>query len=322
MTEQPTNPKKRAPDSQAQDLDLQDLKDEKELRIEALEKEMKKQKEIIEFLMQQIQTLQETVKMTKQQKMNQVPLKEQKKSYKEASIPSSAPVQPSQSLKVEEWEKVEGKQKKHQPSKPKVVPISKPVKQPSTLKAFLDRSPSKEEILKALLKTPKKPEERSSNIISIFVRIPMKVKAMQDPILAWKQFLKAKECDLPLSISLINPCTAELFYEESSLHQVLPVLKAENYLLDQSANHLIYKISEKDLIRRADAYLRGYFRPLRLAALVGFNLESQKKVLLLAKERLEKKFVDKFSRQQWRYHVQKDMDHIVEVESAQMSEDS
>jgi hypothetical protein len=273
--------------------------------------------EKVSLLTKTVESLQkELVELKNVKQTTKVP--ETSKSFKDVlktSIKANTPVPTT--MTEEEWTEVKSKPKVESTAKSAQIPKTSASRPPTkSLKSFLDRSPSKEEILKALVRSPKKPEERHSNVISIFAKVPLTLKAIQEPILAWKQILKEKVGDLPLSISLVNPCTAELFYEENSLHRVLPILKAENYLMDQT-NHMI---SEKDMNRRTDAYLRGYFRPLRLAALVGFNPECQKKLLLMAKERLEKRFEDKFSRQQWRHHIQKDMEHVLEVESAQMSE--
>jgi hypothetical protein len=220
-------------------------------------------------------------------------------------------VQVPTTLEEEEYKEVKKKSK----STAKSVQVPKASSQPTkTLKSFLEKAPPDEEVLKTLLRTPKIPEERSSNIISIYLKVPFSNKVMQEPILAWKEFLKRTVGELPLSISIINPWTAELFYEENSLHKVVPILKAKNYLILENS------VKEKDLVRRTEAYLRGYFRPLRRAALNGLNWELQKKLLTMAKDRLEKRFDNKFSRQQWRHHIQIDMESVLEAESAQMSD--
>jgi hypothetical protein len=237
---------------------------------------------------------------------------EKPKSFKDAAkaaVKLDLPPVPA-SMIEEKWTEVKSKVKVQSIVKPTQVQSS----MKSSLKTFLDASPSKEEVLKTLLKSPKKPEERESNIISIFAKAPLTSKGMLEPILSWKQILSHTTGELPLSISIVSPNMVELFYEEKSLHKVIPILKANGHLMERTSAMM----TEKDIVRRTEAYLRGYFLPLRRAALIGFNPELQKKVLSIAKEKVEKKFVDKFTRQQWRHQIQKDMDHIMQVESAQM----
>jgi hypothetical protein len=67
----------------------------------------------------------------------------------------------------------------------------------------------------------------------------------------------------------------------------------------------ITALSEKDLNRRRDCYLRGYFLPLRRSALMGFSPTHQEKLLDLAEEKC-KTFTDKVARRQWLHHIEKD----------------
>jgi hypothetical protein len=172
----------------------------------------------------------------------------------------------------------------------------------------LDRVSSKEETLKVLLRVVKPPEERSAEIVILHAKLPLTKKAQSQPMLAWKQALKTLTGHLPLSISLINPCKAELFYDAKQAPEVSQALKEQNYLIEEHP-----ELTERDLGRRKLAYLDGYFLPLRRAALAGFSLEMQKKVLSLSSECLKTKFPDKLTQQQWKHQIAKDLAWIEPV---------
>jgi hypothetical protein len=172
----------------------------------------------------------------------------------------------------------------------------------------LDRVSSKEDTLKVLLRVAKPPEERSSEIVILLAKLPLTKKAQSQPMLAWKQALKTLTGHLPLSISLINPCKAELFYDSKQASEVSQALKELDYLIEEHP-----ELTDRDLGRRTRAYLDGYFLPLRRAALTGFSLELQKKVLGHSSECLRTKFPDKLTQQQWKHQIAKDLAWIEPV---------
>jgi len=211
--------------------------------------------------------------------------------------PNPGPNRPS--VILEDWEEVKKKPKPMKDSKPK------PAQSPNTLRASLQHASSKEETLKLLLRDPKPMEERCSEIVMITSKLPLTKKAQLQPMLAWKQALKSLTNQLPLTISLINPCKAELFYDSRQAPTVIAILREKNYLVEDPP-----ELTDRDLGRRKLAYLDGYFLPLRRAALLGFNPEMQRKVLNLAQESLHKKFKDKPTLHQWKHQISKDLDWI------------
>jgi hypothetical protein len=188
------------------------------------------------------------------------------------------------------------------------IGTSKPVQPPKTLRTCLDRASSKEETLKLLLRVAKPLEERASSIEILTAKLPLTKKAQMQPMLAWKQTLKTLTGQLPLTISLINPCKAELYYDAKWVPEVVATLKELNYLIEDPP-----VLTDRDLGRRKLAYLDGYFLPLRRAALAGFSQEMQQKVLSLSEEYLNKKFKDKLTLQQWKHQIGKDRDWIEPV---------
>lgn len=210
------------------------------------------------------------------------------------------------SVIVEEWSEV----KKKSQTK---APIKKTTQPSQTLRSRLDRVSSKEEALKMLLKGTKPPEELTSEIVILRAKLPLTKAAQSQPMLAWRQVLKNLTGHLPLSISLINPCQAELFYDAKQASKVSDALKELDYLKEA-----LSQFNEQDLERRKLAYLNGYFLPLRRAALTGFNVDSQKKILSLASECLTKKFKDKLTQQQWKHQISKDLAWIEQAEKMEV----
>jgi hypothetical protein len=64
-------------------------------------------------------------------------------------------------------------------------------------------------------------------------------------------------------------------------------------------------VLERDLERRKQVYLRGYFLPLRRAALAGFSPDLQLKLLEMAWTSLAK-MPDPQVRRQWQFQIKKD----------------
>jgi len=152
-----------------------------------------------------------------------------------------------------------------------------------------------------LLRVPKPPEERSPGVVILSAKLPLTRKAQVHPVLAWKHALKVLTGQLPLTISLISPFRAELFFDSDKAPGVKEVLREKGYLIEEPPT-----LAEKDLVRRKEAYLNGFFLPLRRAALEGFDPSQQLKLLDLASVSLEKRFKDKLTVQQWKHQIAKD----------------
>jgi len=74
------------------------------------------------------------------------------------------------------------------------------------------------------------------------------------------------------------------------------------------------ELNEKDLARRARAYLNGYFRPLRRAALHGFNFPQKEAVLAAAEKMIPERFKGSSEHQKlWRRNIQFDLAQLKEM---------
>jgi hypothetical protein len=131
---------------------------------------------------------------------------------------------------------------------------------------------------------------------------------------AWKESIKCLSDSKPLLISVLNPVTAEIYMEAEKAANLRESLDHKGYLLKDSS-----PLQEKDLVRRKSDYLHGYFLPLRRAALRGFDLEQQMKLLQLAEADLSRKVSDPILRKRWKYQIAKDRDWIRD-QSPQMAE--
>jgi hypothetical protein len=162
---------------------------------------------------------------------------------------------------------------------------------------------NKEEKLKVLLRSPRPPEKQTSEVVIVTARLPLSMKAQAHPMVAWKQVLKELCGHRPLQISLINPCKGEIFLDSETVLAVKETLSKEGYLTDN------LELVEKDLERRKQVYLNGYFLPLRREALRGFTPENQLKLLDLATADLPK-IADPLKRKQWKFQIAKDRSWI------------
>jgi hypothetical protein len=134
-------------------------------------------------------------------------------------------------------------------------------------------------------------------ISSVMVSLPFTMKARQQPMLAWKASMKALTGHPPLAISLFNPGKAEVFYDTALILSVRESLSA--YLLNEAG------VQERDLQRRKTMYFKGFFLPLRRAALQGFSVEAQHQLLDLAEKDLPR-IPETDKRKQWKFHIFKD----------------
>jgi hypothetical protein len=169
---------------------------------------------------------------------------------------------------------------------------------------------SKEDKLKLLLKKPIPPEERSSEVGSVMVKLPLSTKAQRNPITAWKTAISELTGHPPVTISLVNPCKAEVFFDVKVLESVSSSLLSEGF--SSPADPL----TDKDLARRKASYLQGYFLPLRRAMLQGFSHAQQLKLLDLAETSCQTVFTDPVERKKWKRHCQRDREWVRQQEDA------
>ena len=117
----------------------------------------------------------------------------------------------------------------------------------------------------------KPPLKRIIEVTSLAVKIPLRVKARATLPIAQKAcelaFQAATGCT-PLLISQHHPGTAEIFIASDQMSKATQALEA---VTPTGWSILAKATSERDMTRRGHAYLRGYFLPLRLEALEGFN---------------------------------------------------
>jgi regulator of replication initiation timing len=130
--------------------------------------------------------------------------------------------------------------------------------------------------IKMILKQPLPEEKIIDKISSIILNTNFSTKARTSPTLAWKILIKSWTDHYPLMISIINPNTAEIFYN-SCLESKLK----NNLSMTPSVKIIQREIGNNDISRRAKVYLTGYFKNLRLSTLQEFN-QTQKSQLLLA----------------------------------------
>jgi hypothetical protein len=164
---------------------------------------------------------------------------------------------------------------------------------------------SDDERLRVLLRKSMAPGERTAGVVVVSAALPLSREARLQPIVAWKQAIESLSGHRPLLVSLRSPCSAELLLDSFSATAVREALSKKGYLLENQP------VLGRDLERRKQAYLRGYFRPLRRAALAGFSLDLQLKLLDLASKGLPK-MADPLVRRQWQFQIAKDRSWVQE----------
>jgi hypothetical protein len=290
-------------------VDHSALKAIKRTRIEEMEENPY---QIIQILCQRIESLEEVVKLLVNQltpPLNQTSVPRIEKPYLTAvqatsqdksvnlsnmNLSSKKDAQSMQKSEpiIEEWKQVKSKRQ----SKSKDV-IAK-----QSLKETLGQATSREEKLKLILRTPKAPEERVSEVSSIRASLPLSRRAHSQPMLAWKQALEGLTGHTPLMVSLLNPCQGEVFYDSKTAPEVSQILKQKGYLVETPQ-----ALSEKDIVRRKQAYLAAHFLPLRRAALEGFCPDLQRKMLEQAATSVTSKFSDRWTQHRWKHQITKDL---------------
>jgi hypothetical protein len=177
------------------------------------------------------------------------------------------------------------------------------------LKERLGKASTDAEKLKVLLKPIRPPEDRTSEVASFTASLPLSKAAQAQPILAWKQVIKTLTGHSPSTVSLFHPCKAELFFDKQVASKVEETLRTAGYLVEEEP-----KVSERDLARRSEAYLLGYYLPLRRAALRGFSQQQQSALLEMAEKLLPKKYPEAMDRKRWRVQISKDRTWILDSE--------
>lgn len=157
------------------------------------------------------------------------------------------------------------------------------------------------ETLSAVLRVQEPPESRTTGVVTVMAKLPLRTRARAQPLLAWKAALKALKAPEVLRISLLNPCLAELYVDEAQVESLCGVLRRSGYLVSK-------ELSVRDVERRARDYLRGFFRPLRRAALSALAQNLPEAVLAKAEEKLVG--LDPHQRKMWRFQLQLDREWL------------
>ena len=165
--------------------------------------------------------------------------------------------------------------------------------------------------LHSLLKKP--PLEKITEVASLVVKIPLCVKARATLPIAQKAcelaFQAATGCT-PLLISQYHPGTAEIFIASDQMSKAIQALEA---LTPTGWAILPKATSERDMTRRAHAYLRGYFLPLRLAALEGFSPTEQSIILDRAEKLLDGPRFPPAMEKLWKTNIRYDRNRLTDM---------
>ena len=132
-------------------------------------------------------------------------------------------------------------------------------------------------------------------------KLPLRTRARIQPLMSWRAALKALKAPEVLRISLLNPCLAELYVDQDQAECLSAVLSRSGYLVSQ-------ELGVRDVERRARDYLRGFFRPLRRAALSALAQGLPEAVLAKAEEKLVG--LDPHQRKMWRFQLQLDREWL------------
>ena len=245
----------------------------------SLQNKERHQSELIADLTKQMserKTSGPTLPQTQEPEWNQLKAKKAKKEAKKNILESTPVSTPQASAK----KTAEPSTSPVNPSTPAPLPRSYASAVKKSIPSFIRdaATATPEAILQSLLKTPTSPE-KTTEVASLVVKIPLRAQARANFTLAQKScqlaFQAATGCS-PLLISQYHPGTAEIFIPADQLNTVTQAIMA----LDTKGWSILPKsYVEKDITRRARAYLRSYFLPLRLAALRGFSVEEQMTIL-------------------------------------------
>jgi hypothetical protein len=133
-----------------------------------------------------------------------------------------------------------------------------------------------------IIRQPMPLEKRSAGVVMLTLKTNLSAKARGQPMLAWKELVKATTGVSPLLISLVNPSLAEVTFELVDAPAAKEKLDKLGVVVDD------LELSDKDLTRRSVSYHRGFFLPLRRQALQGFSLEQKLAVLQVAEASVDR----------------------------------
>jgi len=163
----------------------------------------------------------------------------------------------------------------------------------------LKQAQTPSESYKAVLKREFTSESPPTTAIkTVVMSLPLRRVARDAPTSVWKAVLKAWTGSIPLGISIISPDRAEIFMDG----QVeLPEASSPPGCVQTPPN-----VGPADIKRRAAAYLRGYFKLLRMAALEGFQQDLQLQVIDAAEKMLPKHFSSTADKERWKKTIAHD----------------
>jgi hypothetical protein len=288
-----------------------------ELRKERAEPTPKHPELSPEFLFKQLQILSDSV-VALNGSING--LHKDRGEEKTATRQPTLPTKPSRPVETPQWKTVTGKPRNNpsksqhpvQPTKPLQPPVE-PVPQKisyanaltksSTILGLVRNATNEGDVVAALAVKPVPVEDRVETIRSRYFSFNLSQKARQAPLAAWWTMVRSVCGDAVLSISLLNPGQAQIFFADRNEERIL---KLRQYATELPI-HVTINASATEVGRLAHAYLRGYFRPLRLAVLAEFPLELRTRILERALNLIPKVYQESSSKRSlWKHNVKTD----------------
>jgi hypothetical protein len=273
-----------------------------------------------EFLFKQIQILSDSV-VALNGSING--LHKERGEEQSATRQPTQPTKPPSSRETPQWTTVTGKSrsnpgKSQHPVQPTKPPQSQPPLEPvpqgkltyanaltksKTILGLMKNATSEVDVVASLSVKPVPVEERVESIRSRYFAFNLSQKARQAPLAAWWTMVRSVCGDAVLSISLLNPGQAQIFFADRNDERIL---KLRQYATEITINVTI-NASVTEVGRLAHAYLRGYFRPLRLAVLAGCPMELQTRILERALNLIPKVYQESSSKRSlWKHNVKMD----------------
>jgi hypothetical protein len=159
---------------------------------------------------------------------------------------------------------------------------------------------SPEKTVELLMKKPLSPDQQTLEVSSFVADFPLSPLAQKNSPVAVQAIMESLTGQKALSISMISFSKAEVFVDSRHLESIKTKLSDSRMIALK--NH---QTTASDLSRRARAYLRGYFKTLRLASLNDFSPTQKLEVLKLA-EALLPTIQDRVRRKKWKSTIQFD----------------
>jgi hypothetical protein len=116
-------------------------------------------------------------------------------------------------------------------------------------------------------------EGRSKSIDILFGEFKFCELARKKPYKSWLALLQSFGCPRPVTISLVNTQLAEMYFEDKDTATAVEALRNGGIWVENPT------LTEDAVMRRSHLYERGYFRPLRHAALRGLDTKDIRSVL-------------------------------------------